>query len=101
MAGLPAIKPVKIAGKEFNAYYLIASVAIILMVVVSLQLHLGPTKEIKSGLKDLNLEIFKQIGAGLKVESKEDAAASIGTVAQELENARGSLNELNSELEKK
>lgn len=97
-------KTITIAGKKINTYHLIGAAVFFLVILVSLQLNLGPFKEIKTGLKDLNLEIFSQIsnsGFGAKVESNKAAVASIDSVALDLEKTRGSLSELNRELEKK
>ena len=98
-------KTITIAGKKIKPFYLMGAALFFLVIIAALQFNLGPFKEIKTGLKDLNLEIFKQIsssgGIGAKVETSKAAVASIDSVALDLEKTRGSLSELNKGLEKK
>jgi len=92
-------KQISLGGKKIETKWLAGGVALLLLIAVSLQLGLAPTKPITSGLKNLELDILSRIGIGLKVESKVEAAASIGAIAQSLERARGTIDSLNENLE--
>ena len=92
-------KQISLGGKKIETKWLAGGVLLLLLIAVSLQLGLAPTKPISSGLKDLELDILSRIGIGLTVESKVEAAASIGSIAQSLERARGTIDSLNEKLE--
>ncbi|MBI2597901.1 MAG: hypothetical protein HYW50_01765 [Candidatus Diapherotrites archaeon] len=80
--------------------YIVAGIVVLAVLIgIGLQFHLTPTKVGGNGLKNLDLEIFKQIGSGLQVTSKQQAVSNIGSIAQDLEKARGTLRSINEGLD--
>jgi len=101
MIDLPSLKPINVGGREINAYLIVGVVVLLAVSGISLSFNLAPTSTFDSGLRGLDLEIFKKIGVGLKINTLAEATQSIGSIAQDLEKARGTGSNLNESFLKK